>query len=442
MMRNDKGHRQAHVLSPSAEILMTREQLHSRLILYVIVALVVMLLAWAAVAEVDELVRGQGKVIPSSQLKKVQSLDGGILSELLVSEGDRVKRGQVLMRLDDTLARSKFNERRQRVLALDAKMQRLRAEVEGQPLNFSEELAKDAIALVTEERALFEQRRLSLQTENEVLQQKIAQQQQELFKKRAELEQIDAEIVLANKELDILKPLFEDGVVSRFELIKAEKNLLSIQRQRLGVAQAIPQTNLIIEELQRKQQQLKQSYRTEAQRLLSEVASERSQLIQGSDVFEADVDRTLIKSPVNGVVKQVLLNTLGGVVKPGADLVSIVPEEDVLVVETKVKPSDIARLYPGQKAMVKFSAYDFTVYGGLEAKLVHISADSLVDEKGDSFFLVRVQTNLSFLGRKRDELPIMSGMQAQVDILTGKKTLLSYFLKPILKAKQVALTEQ
>ena len=166
-----------------------------------------------------------------------------------------------------------------------------------------------------------------------------------------------------------------------------------------------------------------------------------AKISQTSGALEDRLDRTQVRSPVNGTIKQIMLNTLGGVVQPGMDLISIVPLEDSLLIETKIRPSDIARLYPGQKAMVKFTAYDFTIYGGLEAELVHISADSISHENDESFYLVRVKTYQNNLGSTDNPLPIIPGMIAEVDILTGKKTLLSYLLKPILKAKQVALSE-
>ena len=183
------------------------------------------------------------------------------------------------------------------------------------------------------------------------------------------------------------------------------------------------------------------NFKADAQKELNNYQDELAQISQSSGALEDRVERTQVRSPVNGTVKQIMLNTLGGVVQPGMDLISIVPMEDSLLIETKIRPSDIARLYPGQKAMVKFTAYDFTVYGGLEAELVHISADSISHEDKESFYLVRVKTFRNNLGSTEQPLPIIPGMIAEVDILTGKKTLMSYLLKPILRAKQVALSE-
>ena len=203
----------------------------------------------------------------------------------------------------------------------------------------------------------------------------------------------------------------------------------------------MPQIDAEILELINKRDQLLIGFRSEAQKELSEILTELSHLAHSSGALEDRVNRTQVRSPVNGTIKQLMVNTIGGVVQPAMDIVSIVPIEDALLIETKIKPADIARLYPGQRAMVKFTAYDFTIYGGLEAEVVHISADSIVNEQGESFYLVRVKTKTNDLGSEGKVLPIFPGMIAQVDILTGKKTILNYILKPILKAKQVALTE-
>ena len=436
-MKNSSFH------SANAHLLKNDDSFKSSLMLWCVALVVFVMIGWASMAELDELVRGEGKVIPSTQLKVVQSLDGGVLSELLIEEGERVEKGQLLMRLDDTRAKSKFNERQQSILNLEAVIQRLRAEVEGlEEIQFEERVSRESPVIAMEQEALFQQRRVSQASAKRVLKQQSKQQQQELDKKKVELQQIKKELKLANKELSILKPLFEQGVVSEVELIKAEKSALAVERQMLDVRFKIPQVQSSIDELKEKERQLQDSFRTEAQIQLSEATGELAQISQTHQSLEVDVDRTKIKSPVNGTIKQVMLTTLGGVVQPGMSLVSIVPIEDALIIETKVRPSDIARLYPGQKAVVKFTAYDFTVYGGLEAELVHISADSLTDEQGESFYLVRVKTQNGYIGHQSDPLPIIPGMQAQVDIVTGKKTLLSYLLKPILRARQVALTEQ
>jgi adhesin transport system membrane fusion protein len=406
------------------------------------VLVVVVFLVWSAFAEIDELVRGSGKVIPSKQLQLVQNLEGGILSELLVNEGEEVSAGQVLLKLDDTQVASRFREREQSMGMLLLQSERLRAESEGGHLIFSEKLSGHDPALVSEQKALFIQRKEQLLASKDIIEQQIQQKRQYLEQLKGQLLQSQEQEALARKEYKILSPLFDQGVVSEVELIKAEKSLLLARGEASDLKLKLPQVESAISELVNRRDQLDLNFRSESRLELNEVLAELAQISQGRGVLEDRVDRTQVRSPVKGIVKELMVTTIGGVVQPGMDLVSIVPQEDTLLIETKIRPADIARLYPGQKAMVKFTAYDFTVYGGLEAELVHISADSSIDEQGESFYLVRVKTQTNNLAQEGELLPIIPGMIAQVDILTGKKTLLTYLLKPILKAQQVALTER
>lgn len=414
----------------------------SRRLLHLVALLVLVLIVWSGFAEVDELVRGQGKVIPSRQLQVVQNLEGGILNEIYIEEGQQVKKGQVLMKLDDTQFNSKFQERKQAQNAIQGNIARLQAELSGlETIVFPAQLRKEFPEIVDQQIQLFNHRQAQLNASVRLLDLQIKQQQQALEKSQFELEQAKQQQKLAEKELAILKPLLREGVVSAMELIRAEKEALKAKSDASTLEYSLPKFATLIEELKDKQAQLAINFKADAQKELNGYQEELAQISQSSGALEDRVERTQVRSPVNGTIKQIMLNTEGGVVQPGMDLVSIVPLEDSLLIETKIRPSDIARLYPGQKAMVKFTAYDFTVYGGLEAELVHISADSISHEDRDSFYLVRVKTFQNNLGTAENPLPIIPGMIAEVDILTGKKTLMNYLLKPILKAKQVALSE-
>jgi adhesin transport system membrane fusion protein len=414
----------------------------SRRLINLVLLLVIVLFVWAYYAQVDELVRGQGKVIPSKQLQLIQNLEGGILSELFVEEGQQVQQGEVLLKLDDTQFSSKFQERRQTVLAVKANVARLRSELTGdQIIIFSTELERDAPEIIEEQRRLFFHRKAQLDASHRLIDLQIKQEIQTLAKAKFERDQARRQQNLSEKELAILRPLLTAGVVSEMEIIRAEKEALKARGDAQGLEFAMPTIETAIEELKDKQKQLRINFNADTQTELNKYLDQLAQISQTSAALEDRLDRTQVKSPVNGTVKQLMLTTLGGVVQPGMELMSIVPLEDSLLIETKVRPSDIARLYPGQKAMVKFTAYDFTIYGGLEAELVHISADSISHEGDESFYLVRVKTYQNNLGSVEKPLPIIPGMIAEVDILTGKKTLLNYLLKPILKAKQVALSE-
>jgi adhesin transport system membrane fusion protein len=416
--------------------------LTSRRLVHLVLVLVVVLIIWAAYAEVDELVRGQGKVIPSKQLQLVQNLEGGILSELFVEEGQQVKKGEVLLKLDDTQFNSKFQERRQTVMAVKANIARLRSALNNDDsVTFSNELEAEAAEIIEEQRRLFFHLKNQLETSQRLIDLQIKQETQALSKAKFEQNQARRQQSLAEKELAILRPLLAAGVVSEMEMIRAEKEVLKARGEAEGLEFAMPKIETSIEELKNKRKQLRINFDADTQTELNKYLDQLAQISQTSGALEDRLERTQVKSPVNGTIKQIMLTTEGGVVQPGMDLISIVPLEDSLLIETKVRPSDIARLYPGQKAMVKFTAYDFTIYGGLEAELVHISADSISHEDDESFYLVRVKTYQNNLGSTEKPLPIIPGMVAEVDILAGKKTLLSYLLKPILRAKQVALSE-
>jgi len=416
--------------------------IRSRLLLWSVCLFIVSIIVWSAYAEVDELVRGDGKVIPSKRLQIVQNLEGGIVSELHVSEGSVVEKGQVLLKIDDTLFESNFQENRGKILALKVEAVRLRAEISGrQKIEYISDLNDSVPELIKEQRLLFNGRRARLVGSQNVIDQQIRQKKQALARADFNYKQAINEQALTQTELDILKPLYEEGIVSRVELLRVEKMVLKASGDAAESQFRMPQIDAEILELINKRDQLLIGFRSEAQKELSEILAELSRLAHSSDALKDRVNRTQVRSPVNGTIKQLMVNTIGGVVQPAMDLVSIVPIEDALLIETKIKPADIARLYPGQKAMVKFTAYDFTIYGGLEAEVVHISADSIINKKGESFYLVRVKTKTNDLGQQGKLLPIFPGMIAQVDILTGKKTILNYILKPILKAKQIALTE-
>lgn len=417
----------------------------SSALIWVCALFVVSFFVWAGLTEIDELVRADGKVIPSQQLQIVQNLEGGIVSDILVSEGDFVDSGQVLLKMDATQVDSSFNEQRLRVLELEAQAARLRAEVAGTDMPNQFDIgSSDSLEfkrLFAEEISLYRQRQAELASSRQVIAQQIAQKQQSIAQAQAQLEQTNKALKLAQKEIDILGPLLKEGVVSEVEMLRAEKALLAVEKDQNQYRFAIPEYQAAVEELESKLRRVELKFRAEAQQALNQILAELPRLGQGSDALKDIVKRTLMRSPVRGTVKQLMINTIGGVIRPGMDVVSIVPMEDRLLVEAKVRPSDIARLYPGQRARVKFTAYDFASYGGLDAQLKHISADTLLDDQGNAYFLVRVETDSNTLTFKGEDLPIIPGMVAQIDILTGKKTILDYLVKPVLRMQANALTE-
>jgi adhesin transport system membrane fusion protein len=292
---------------------------------------------------------------------------------------------------------------------------------------------------VEEEKRLYETATSNLEAQLSIARQQLTQRQQELAEARARREQAGQAYELTLKELTVTKPLLKSGAVSEVELLRLERDVSRFRGERDMAATQIIRTQAAISEATRKIQEVELAFRKEQGTELSETMAKLNALSEGSVGLADRVKHSDLRSPVRGTVKRLLVNTVGGVVQPGKDAIEIVPLEDNLLLEAKVMPKDIAFLRPGQKALVKFTAYDFSVYGGLEATLEHIGADSLTDERGNTFYIVRVRTIKSKLG---ENLPVIPGMVAEVDIITGQKSILSYLLKPVIKAKQAALTER
>ncbi|MDF3036483.1 MAG: HlyD family type secretion periplasmic adaptor subunit [Paucimonas sp.] len=416
-----------------------QEPLRARVLLRALLIVVVLFVVWAALVQVEEVTRGDGKVIPSRQLQVLQSLDGGIVSKILVAEGQVVESGQTLLQVDSTRFESSVRENRSQYLSLSAKAARLQAIAEERPFEPSPDLVREDPNTVEEERRLYETVTTELTTQIAIARQQMAQRQQELSEARARQEQASQAYELAQREYTVTKPLLKDGAVSEVELLRLERDVSRFRGEREVAASQISRAQAAIAEASRKIQEVELNTRNTARKELTDVQAKLNSLIQSSTGLTDRVKQSTIRSPVKGTVKRLLVNTVGGVVQPGRDVVEIVPLEDKLVLEARVLPKDIAFLRPGQKAVVKFTAYDFSIYGGMEATLEHIGADSVTDERGNTYYTVRVRTANSSLGAN---LPIIPGMVAEVDIITGKKSILSYLLKPVLRAKQAAMTER
>lgn len=397
-------------------------------------------LVWAAIAELDEVTRGEGKVIPSRQIQVLQSLDGGIVSEILVKEGQTVQAGELLLRVDSTRMVSSLRENRAQYLALLAKSARLKALSDSGRFTAPEAALNEAPDIVTQERLLYESRRSELDATLAVARQQSSQRSQELIAAKARREQASQSYTLTARELELTKPLVKTGAVSDVELLRLERDLARYRGERDSANTDIPRLESSVIEANRRAQELELTFRNAARTELSETNAKLSALSEGSTALEDRVNQTEIRSPLHGTVKQLKVNTVGGVVQPGKDVIELVPADDALLLEAKIQPKDIAFLRPGQSALIKFTAYDYSIYGGLDATLEHISADSVLDEKGNAYFLVRLRTASTSIGIQK--LPIIPGMIAEVDILTGKKSVLAYLLKPISRAKARALTER
>ncbi len=410
-----------------------------RAVIWGCLALVLAFLLWAGLAEIDEVARGEGKVIPASQVQVIQNLDGGIVSELLVREGSIVEMGQVLLRLDPTRFTSNLKESEAQITSLRLKTARLQAVAENTAFVVPDGLQAADAELLAQEQRLYSAKREELDANLQIARQQLTQREQELNEVKANAKQAEQGLALAEKELDLTKPLVKTGAVSDVELLRLEREVNRLRGERNVSAAQIPRLEAAVNESKRKIEEVDLSFRNQVRQELSDTQAKLQALTEGRGALADRVRQTEVRSPVRGTVKQLFTKTIGGVVTPGRDIVEIVPLEDSLLLETRVLPKDIAFIHPGLKARVRFTAYDFSVYGGLDATVEQISADTVTDDKGNSFYIVKVRTQFAYIGS--EQRPIIPGMTAEVDILTGRRTILSYLMKPLLRARSSALGE-
>ncbi|EIK44674.1 HlyD-family secretion protein [Cellvibrio sp. BR] len=416
-----------------------QEPIKARALLRVIAFIIFLLLLWAAFAPLDEVARGEGKVIPSSQLQVIQSFDGGVVQEVLVREGQVVEKGDLLLRIDPTRFISTFRENRAEFLSLQARAARLQSLTSNTPLVFPDDLLTDAPDIVNHERSLYESNRKELDEQLAIARSQLDQRSEELNEVRAKLTQVTRALELSTQELNVTKPLLASGAISEVEILRLEGEVSMARGEREQALSQESRLLLAVEESRGKLRETELLASNKWRNELSEVLSKIASLSESSTGLADKIKYAEIRSPVRGTVQRVFTNTVGGVVQPGREVIEMVPLDDQLIVEAKVSPKDIAFLHPGQEAIVKFTAYDFVVYGGLKGKVEHISPDTITDEKERTFYIVRVRTERAGFD---PTLPIMPGMMTQVDILTGKKTVLAYLLKPVLRAQQNAMTER
>jgi adhesin transport system membrane fusion protein len=421
------------------DVMVEDRMLHAKLIMYAILVILIVLLVWANLAEVDEVTRGEGRVIPSRQIQLVQSLDGGIVSDIMVKLGDTVKRGQPLIKIDETRAISSLKENESQYLSLKAKEARLKALANGSSYNPPSEVQQKIPDTYLQELQLFNAARAELDSQINIARDQLAQRERELsevqFKKEVAIKTYDSN----SRELAANKPLLNSGAVSEIEILRLEREA---NRAKGDIDQASAQMSRLmaaISEARRKVSEAQQTFMSKVRTDLNETTAKINSLTQSSLALSDKVKQSTLLSPVNGTISKLYYNTVGGVIQAGKEVMEVVPTDDALVIEAKIQTKDIAFIRPKQPAIVKLTAYDYSIYGSLDGEVQDIAADSTIDDKGNAFYVVKVRTIKNNIG---DHLPIIPGMVAQVDILTGKKTVMSYLLKPVLKAKSYALTER
>jgi adhesin transport system membrane fusion protein len=429
-------------MSNLSAAVLERSRGSSRLITYTIVLMTLSFIIWARFAELDEVTRGVGKIVPTSKTQVIQNLEGGIVAEILVKPGDLVQYNQPLLKIDNKMFESNFGEHRLKLEDLKIRQARLLMESGLGAFKIEPELASARPDLVQNEKTLLTSNLGYLETQVGILRQQMDQRQKEIAETTARIKHLTRNRDLLQQQITLTRPMVERGIESRTDFLRLEREMVNIQQDLETSQISITRIQSSISELEKKVTDLRQSFRGRAQKELNELMAQVAQMEEKQGPLRDQVTRTHVRSPVRGFVKQLFVHTIGGVVKPGMDLLEIVPEEETLLVEAKIMPADIAFLHLGQKAMVKVTAYDYSIYGGLKGSILDISADTMTEPNGMTYFLVTVRTDENYLGLPGKPLRIIPGMIVSVDILTGKKSLLDYLLKPLLRAKQNALTEK
>lgn len=404
--------------------------------------LVILFLVWAYYAELDEVTHGQGQVVASQRTQVIQNLEGGILQAVLVKEGEVVAKDQPLAQLDNTGAESLYRDAQNKALENEVALVRLEAEKDDTTPNFSPELRAKAPQIVADQEEIFISRRNKYVSELGLLKSQYQQRMSDVTEQQARKKQMQQTLDLAQQRMDISRPLMEKRLFPKVEYLDLEQKVVTLQGDISALESGITKAQEAAQEADQKLQLRKNELDAQVSEEINKRRTELNSLLETMSAGGDRVTRTEIRSPVRGTVKQISINTLGGVVRPGEAIMEVVPLDDTLLVEVRIRPADIAFVQPTQRSMVKITAYDFSIYGGLEAHVEQISADTMEDKRGEFYYLVKLRTTKSAISYRNSSLPIIPGMVASVDIVSGKKSILDYLLKPIMKARQNALRER
>lgn len=422
----------------------------SRTLIWLSAALVLSVIIWASWARLDEVVVGEGKVVPTLSVQTIQSLEGGILKELLVMPGESVTKGQTIAILDDTRFKSTYSETSEQVESLLARKQRLQIELETVKVNSLQLDWKQQVSIEPQPfdismtghyaylnaKANYLERLSQLESELEEAKLRIEQQSQAYLDTLNTIQTLKSSLVIVSKERDMLREVVSSGAVAEVELLKLNRDVIKLKGDIASSQSAAQKQRAVYSESIADYRGTALAFRAEAQGQLNEVVTQLAQLNESRQAIADQLNRTQLLSPVDGTIKDVFVRTIGGVVKPGEPILEIVPRNSTLIVEARISPQNIAFIRPGLPATVKLSAYDFVIYGGLEGEVTYVSADALQNEEGNAYY----RANVTF--KVDDKFTIIPGMQVVVDILTGEKTVLNYWLKPILRAKENSLRER
>jgi membrane fusion protein, adhesin transport system len=411
-------------------------------LLICIASFFVLFILWASLSELDEVTRASGRIVPSKQIQIIQNLEGGIVKEILVRQGDKVKAGDVLVKLDRTQFDAEFNRNEEEFLSLEATIARLKAESNFEEPVFDEKLMAEQEYMVSRELNLFNARKAEFDASINSIAARLKQIEQELIETEVSLVSARSASALADREVELLKPLVERGIEPQMELVRAEQRKIEASGDSRIAELGIEKAKKSVEEVNLQIEAERQKFRASALMELNEAETNRNQLFDSLPALSDRVNRTDVLAPTDGIINQVMVSTLGGIVDSGMPIVELVPLDDTLLVEAEVQPQDIAFLRPGQDARVKLTAYDFARYGALEGRIENISADAILNDQEQYVYVIQVRTEENSLPSDDGNLPILPGMVAEVDILNGKKSIMRYLMNPVLKLQEKAFRER
>lgn len=427
--------------SLSAAVIYNRpKKLHWVLIAFLIT--ITLFIIWASIAKIDEIARGSGKVVPNGQNQIIQNLEGGIVSEILVKEGESVEKDQILIKISNEKSNSTVASNELKALYLQAQIKRLESELKREVFTFENSDNEQLNDFLNNENELYLTNKKQLESKVSILKEQIKQKENESKDARQTIEHLRFSVNAISKEVEMTKPMVDRGIRSQVDFLKLQREQSDAKQKLQSVMLSIPKIESEILEINKKIDETYQMNDSQTREKLNETVSALKDLEANATASTDQVLRTIVKSPSNGIVQKLHINTIGGAIKPAQDLIEIVPTDYNLIVEVKILPKDIAFIYHGQKAIVKFSAYDFSIYGGLDGHVINISPDTITEKDDKTYYLVRIETEKNYIGEKDKSMKIIPGMVADVDIITGKKSILDYILKPILKTKQYTFTER
>ena len=427
--------------SLSAAVIYNRpKKLHWVLIAFLIT--ITLFIIWASIAKIDEIARGSGKVVPNGQNQIIQNLEGGIVSEILVKEGESVEKDQILIKISNEKSNSTVASNELKALYLQAQIKRLESELKREVFTFENSDNEQLNDFLNNENELYLTNKKQLESKVSILKEQIKQKENESKDARQTIEHLRFSVNAISKEVEMTKPMVDRGIRSQVDFLKLQREQSDAKQKLQSVMLSIPKIESEILEINKKIDETYQMNDSQTREKLNETVSALKDLEANATASTDQVLRTIVKSPSNGIVQKLHINTIGGAIKPAQDLIEIVPTDYNLIVEVKILPKDIAFIYHGQKAIVKFSAYDFSIYGGLDGHVINISPDTITEKDDKTYYLIRIETEKNYIGEKDKSMKIIPGMVADVDIITGKKTILDYILKPILKTKQYTFTER